>query len=75
MSDVIHIVRQPREFGVAHGDLPTRNLIVDEDGAVSLIDLDKASRSRRRQHKDAAGLLRALELYPNSWHELAAILR
>ena len=74
-SNVIHIVRQLRECGVTHGDLHTRNLIVDEDGAVSLIDLDNASCSRRRQHKDTARLLRALELYPNSWHELVAILR
>ena len=71
---IIAIVEKLQRAGIAHGDFHTRNLIVADDGQVSLIDLDNAAKTRRRLSRDIRRLHRALLDYPNPLKRLQDFL-
>jgi len=63
-------IRRFHDAGVVHADLNARNILVDADGAVFLVDFDRAHvrpGARRRFRRNLARLRRSLEkLWPDS---------
>jgi tRNA A-37 threonylcarbamoyl transferase component Bud32 len=71
---IIDIVETFHNANLAHGDLHTRNLIIANDGSVSLIDLDNVEKSPSRIRRDVRRLHQALIDYPNPMHKLQQYL-
>ena len=71
---IIDIVDTLHKAGIAHGDLHTRNLIIADDGTVSLIDLDNVEKSPGRIPRDVRRLHQALIDHPGPLHKLQKYL-
>ena len=71
---IIDIVDSLHKAGLAHGDLHTRNLIIADDGTISLIDLDNVKKSPRRIPRDVRRLHQALMDHPSPLHKLQEYL-
>lgn len=65
IENTARLVAGLHRAGIAHGDLHTRNILIDHDGAATLIDLDSSSFSRRRQTRDLDRFTRALAPNPS----------
>lgn len=63
--NLTNMIRKLQSLGIAHGDLHTRNFIINHDDSVQLIDLDNARFSRKRCKKDTKRLVEALKKNTN----------
>lgn len=55
LGEFVEVCRQNHMVGIAHGDLHSGNIIVDNDGRLSIIDIDNTWHPSFGQVKDSAG--------------------